>query len=123
MKSVFGYGGTSIGSGPTINEQHNTNNRANNKINLSTSEQSTAAHVPQVPVNFNINLFHHSQSMNDNVKTIKNNSFLINNRLKTNSKNSVNLIEMLKNKDNDSVDSKYCDSLTVKRRNHRALSF
>ncbi|XP_025412459.1 uncharacterized protein LOC112684937 [Sipha flava] len=124
MKSVFGYGGTSIGSGPTINDQNNTYSRTNNNTQPTTRVLPTITHMPQIPkVNLNINLFHPSNIVDDCKKIENNTSFLINNKLKTNKKNLSNLIEMLKNKEIDSVDSKNADSLAVKRYRHRTLSF
>lgn len=123
MKSVFGYGGTSIGSGPTNNDQNNTNNRTNSNIQPTTGVLPTVTHMPHIPkVNFNINLFHHNQAI-DYSKTMEKKTYLsINNKLKTNEKYPNNLIEMLKNKEIDNVDSKYDDSLAVKRYRHRTLS-
>lgn len=128
MKSVFGYGGTSIGSGPTNNEQLNANNRTNYNTHPTThpttSVQPTVAHVPQMPkVNFNINLFHHNQTVENSKVMSKNTSFLIKNGLKANRNNPNYLIEMLKNKEIDSVDSNNCGSLTVEKHiRHRTLS-
>lgn len=116
MKSMFGYGETSIGSGPT-------NKGTNNSTHPMNLAQSPVTQIPEVPkVNFNINLFHPSSSI-DYGKRIEDTSFSFDNELKMKSNKQNNLISMLKNKVNDSVDSKECTDLTVKRHRHRTMSF
>lgn len=116
MKSMFGYGGTTIGSGPT----YNGTNNSTHPMNLA---QSPVTQIPEVPkVNFNINLFHPSSSI-DYGKRIKDTSFSFDNELKKKYNKQKNLISMLKNEVNDSVDSKECTDLIAKRHRHRTMSF
>lgn len=123
IKSMFGYGSTSIGSGPSNNGRFTTNNRANNCTHSTTAENK-AAQIPAAPtINFNVNFSHPNPSIIDSNQTIRSNNFLFNRgNLKLNSKQENNFIEMLKNKENDSVDSKDCNDLIVRKSRHRTLS-
>lgn len=119
MKSMFGYGGTSIGSGPI-------NNGANNSTRPMTSTQNTVTQRPELSkVNFNINLFHPSSSI-DYGKIINDTSISFGNKaneLKMKYNKQNNLLSMLKNKVNDSVDSKECTNIIEKKHRHRTMSF
>lgn len=116
MKSLFGYGGTSIGSRPT-------NNGSNNSTHPMIPAQSTIPQIPEVPkVNFNINLFHPSSSI-DYGNRIKDSSLPFDNKLKMNYNKQNNLIAMLKNEVNDSVDSKESTDRVAKIPRHRTMSF
>jgi len=115
MKYLFGYGDSTIGSEPTNNNQYMTNKRINNSFLPTTSAQNTTTQLPQLPkVNFNINLFHPSQTQNT--------QFSYDNKFKINYTKESNLIAMLKDKEIDSVDSKDFKNLKKKAPRHRTLS-
>jgi len=122
IKSMFGFGNTSIGSGVP------TSNRTNNCVTHPTSSaQQAVAQTSEVPkVNFNINLFHPSQSIDNEQggRMLRNSYYSFNDELKINYIKRNDMISMLKNEANDSVDSKERKpNLTVKRHRHRTLSF
>lgn len=122
MRSIFGYGSTSIGSGPSNNDNSNTNNRANQSSGPThgTSNQHAIIQQPQIPkVNFNINLFHPSSSI-DHTNKIRDNSLFSFGTQKMNHIENKTLISMLKNKDIDSVDHIRTKEPKVGR--HRAMS-
>jgi len=115
-KYLFGYGGATVGSGPTINNQYMTNERINNSSQPTTSAVHTTPQIPGLPnVNFNINLCHPSPIENTR-------SSRYDNKFKINYAKDRNLIEMLKNKEIDSVDSKDLNDLIKKAPRHRTLS-
>jgi len=96
MKSIFGYGGTSIGQRPANNEKYESSNITNNDARPNNSAQYIDTRIPELPkFNFNINLFHPSSNI-DHRNSRRDTSLSFNN----------DLISMLKNKDIDGVDSK-----------------
>lgn len=123
LKSMFGYGSTSIGSGPSNNGRFTTNNRAN-YCTHSTVTEHTAAQTPAVPkINFNINFLQPSPSTIDSNNFLGSNNFSFNrNNLRINHKQENDLISLLKNKDIDSVDSNNCNDLIARKPRHRTLS-
>lgn len=124
IKSMFGYGSTSIGSGPSNNGRFTTNNRTNNCTH-STNTEPTAAQIPAAPkINFNINFLQPSPSTFDSKNLMGSNNFSFNRgNLKLNHRQENDLISMLKHKENDSVDSsKNCNDLIVEKPRHRTLS-
>lgn len=123
MKSMFGYGSTSIGPGPTNNERYATSENINNSIHPVVSSQYIPTQMPATPkFNFNINLFHPNSSFShENFN--KDTSFSIDNEKVTNYEANNSLVSMLKNKEIDSVDNKNMDYPVGKRRRHRTLSF
>lgn len=115
-KYLFGYGGATIGSGPSNNDQYMTNKRINNSFHSTTPVQHTTPQITELPkVNFNINLFHPNPTEN----TL---SSYYDGKLKINHTKESNLIAMLKNKEIDSVDSKYVNDLIKHPPRHRTLS-
>jgi len=121
MKSVFGFGSTTVGSEIPIN-----NRTHNSGTYLPSSAQRAGVQMSsEIPkVNFNINLFHPNQNIDHGRgRKLKNTYYSFDDELKINYKKQNNLISMLKNEANDSVDSKDHKDLTVKKRLHRTLSF
>ncbi|XP_025192442.1 uncharacterized protein LOC112592552 isoform X2 [Melanaphis sacchari] len=115
MKYIFGYGGSTIGPGPTGNDYCKTNDKINNSFHPTTSAQHGIPQISELPkVNFNINLFHPSPTENSH--------FSFNDKFKINHVKESNLIAMLKNKEIDSVDSKGFNDLSKKAPRHRTLS-
>jgi len=117
-KYLFGYGGysTKIGAAPTNNDQCTRNERINNSFHPTTSAQHTTPQIPALPnVNFNINLCHPNLTKNTR-------SSRYDDKFKINYAKESNLIEMLKNKEIDSVDSKDFKDLIKKAPRHRTLS-
>lgn len=116
MKYIFGYGGSTIGPGPTGNHQCRTNDRINNSFHPVPTIQHTTSQIPELPkVNFNV----------FNLGSTENTHFSfepINDKFKINYKKESNLIAMLKNKEIDSVDSKSFNGLSKKAHRHRTLS-
>lgn len=124
MKSIFGYGSTSIGPGPSNTEKLNSNiSSPNVNTHPTTSAQCIYPQSPdKTNVNFNINLFHPS-SNNFSRNLMRDASFSIKKMLKINHTNESNLIAMLKNKEIDSVDSSKSNKcLKAKKSRHRTLS-
>lgn len=120
MKSVFGFGDTSIGACVPANDT-----TINDSISpMSFAQHTFAPQTPEVPkVNLNINLFHSGQSIDrERGRAQRNTYYSFDNELKINYKKHNNLISMLKNEVNDSVDSRNSQELTIKRRRHRTLS-
>lgn len=118
LKSMFGYGSTTIGPGPSSAGGLNSNPNIN-------THPLTSAQYMKTPdkthVSFNINLIHPSQN-NLSGNLLRDASFSIGNELKINHKKESNLISMLKNEEIDSVDSKNNRRLKVKTPRHRTLS-
>ncbi|XP_001949547.1 uncharacterized protein LOC100164865 [Acyrthosiphon pisum] len=115
-KYLFGYGDATIGAEPTNNDQYTTNKRINNSFHPMISAQHTAPQIPALPnVNFNINLSH--PSPNENTRSSR-----YDDKFKINYAKESNLIAMLKNRENDSVDSKDFKDLIKKAPRHRTLS-
>lgn len=120
MKSIFGYGGTSIGAAPTYNGNFVTNDRTHSSVHPAQYA------IPQTPethkVNFNINLFHQSSSIS-NRKSRRDISFSYDNEVQYKCTRENDLIAMLKNEEIDRVDSKDVDNVTAKKRKrHRTSS-
>lgn len=126
MKSIFGYGSTSIGSGSSKNENANKNIRAKQSRGGQTHgnlAQHIIDHQLQIPkFNFNINLFHPSSSVDRENKIGDNNLFAFDNEKIKNRIDNETLISMLKNKDIDSVDNVRPKELTVRGHRHRTMS-
>lgn len=121
MKSMFGYGSTSIGPGPTNNERCATSDKINNSIHPMVSAQYIPTQMPATPkFNFNINLFHPNSSFSHQ-NSSKDASFSINDKNITNHEANDSLISMLTNEEIDSVDNKNIYPVE-KRRRHRTLS-
>lgn len=121
MKSMFGYGSTSIGPGPTNNERCAANDKINNSIHSMVSEQHIPTQMPEMPkFNFNINLFTPNSSFSHQ-NFSKDTSFKVNKENIIDDEANNSLISMLKNKEIDSVDNKNI-YLVEKRRRHRTLS-
>lgn len=120
MKSIFGYGGTSIGAAPTYNDTSVANNKTHSSF---CPAQYAIPQTPETPkVNFNINLFHHSSSIS-NRKSRRDISFSYDNELQYKCARENDLTAMLKNEENDRVDSKNVDNVTAKKRKrHRTSS-
>lgn len=123
IKSMFGYGSTSIGSDPSNNRKFIPNSRTNNCTQSINSEHA-AAQIPAVPkINFNINFLQPSSSTIGGRNIAESSNFLFNrDNLKMNYNQENDLISMLKNKEIDSVDNINCNDLIVKRPRHRTLS-
>jgi len=119
MKSVFGFGDTSIGASVPVNDT-----TVNDSITSTSFAQHTIPQTPEVPkVNFNINLFHSGQSADyGRGRAQRNTYYSFDKELKIDYKKQNNFVSMLKNETNDDVDSKDCQKLTIKRRQHRTLS-
>lgn len=119
MKSVFGYGGTSIGPESTSNRGFNKNTITKDN----SSHPIASVQHPQLPkMNLNFNFFHPNSSNN---KVILPDDYnLVFNRKcnKINQNIEHDLASMLKDKDNDSVDSKISEELIKIKPRHRTLS-
>ncbi|VVC33531.1 Hypothetical protein CINCED_3A021676 [Cinara cedri] len=118
MKSIFGYGSTTIGPEQTHSDRFTTSSKIDNNIRSTASGQHTFAQMPDIPkVNFNINFFHPSSDNMDNRIKCNNNQFKLNFK-----KNESNFISMLKNEDNDSVDNTSVNDLRLNKPRSRTLS-
>lgn len=116
MKSIFGYGSSTIGSGPSSNiERADQNNR-------NRPGQSTATQKSELPnVNFNINLFQPSPIANRN--QTNNTSLLYGNPFEINGNKKKNTVKpMLENLSVESVDGIVPRITTRTTRRHRTLS-
>lgn len=103
MKSMFGYGSTTIGPEQPYTNKLNTNNVTDNSSLLTEFIQTASSQISEIPkYNFNINLFRPNSFDNNIEKKKKGNK-----QLKINfSEKEDNLILMVKNEDNDNIDSK-----------------
>lgn len=124
MKSIFGYGSSTIGSeSSNYNREPVANNGTNQRSHFITSAQHAVTQLPKIPnVNLNINLFHPTQSLVQN-KSREDSAFSFGYNSKIKCSRDSDLISMLKNKDIDSVDSNNFDNSITKRPRHRTMSF
>lgn len=118
MKSIFGYGGTSIGSEPTNNRSTKNMITKDDISHPITSVQH--AELPKMNLNFN---FFHPNSSDNKMVLPEDYHFAFNSKFNMrNQKIEHDLPSMLKNKVNDSVDSKISEEFIKIKPRHRTLS-